>query len=226
MAAVRAQVNRLLVVAAVLVAHPAVAVAERVRPGAGRRVARRAVLLCARACAVRFEVRGTATDRDAVLVANHASPLDIPALMVACPGARFVAASELFRIPLLASAMRALDTVPITRNDPALARRQVAALRPTGPLVVFAEGGIVGPGETRRFKSGAFVIAITSGVPVVPVAIDGTGRLLPPKRAFAVHSGTVTIDVLAPIDTADRALADRKALRDEVEAAVRGALVA
>ncbi len=224
----RSQLNRVIVVVAVVVLLPAIAAAELLQRAAGRRVARRGVQITARLCGVRFVVRGSEELDPAgsyVLVPNHASPLDIPALLVACPQARFLAAAELFRNPLLAIGMRAMGTVPIARRDPALARRQLADLaRRSQPrfLVAFAEGGIAPLGRRLPFKSGPFRLATETGTAVVPVAIHGSGALLPPGSAFAVRPGTVVVTLLDPVVPCRAG--GHRALRTEVERAVLDAL--
>lgn len=225
----RRNVNRIEVGVALLVGLPLVAVVGRIRRDWGRAVARMVVRATARACGVRFVVHHDERVRagsSSVYVANHSSPLDIPALLVALPNVRFVAASELFRIPLLASAMRALDTVPIDRRRPKTARRQLRDLAATEKLfvAVFPEGGIVPPDEHVTFKSGAFALAIDAGAPITPVAISGSSVVLPARAALAVRPGTVTIDVLEPFLPAGSSPAARGALRDAAEAAIRARL--
>jgi 1-acyl-sn-glycerol-3-phosphate acyltransferase len=226
----RAQLNRIVVAVGLLVALPAIALAERASPGAGRRLSVRAVHRLARLCGVRFVVRRASSaviDGPVVFTPNHSSALDIPALLVALPDVRFVAAADLYRNRLLALALRALGSVPVDRRDPRAAAAQLGALARSGTplcLVVFPEGGIPPAGERRRFKSGAFALAIDTGATVVPVAIAGTDRALPPRAALAVRPGTVTIDLLAPIATDGLTVRDRKALRDQANDAVHRAL--
>lgn len=203
----RSHLNRIIVLIALGVALPAIAVGERVRAGAGRRLAVRAISRVSRLCGIDIEVHGAdrLDSRAAyVLVPNHSSPMDIAALLVARPDVRFVAAAELFRIPLLGAAMRALDTVPIARTDPTQSHARVAALsrpEPGRQLVMFAEGGIAPSSEVLPFKTGAFVVAINSGAPVVPVAIMGASRVLPPGGRLRVRSGTVHVHLLEPLPT-------------------------
>ncbi len=139
----RSQLNRILVLLALVVLLPTIAVAERIRRGKGRTFAVRSVALVARLCGIVIKVE-TAPEielTDAyIFVANHSSPMDIPAVLVACPDVRFVAAAELFRIPLLAAAMKALRTIPLERRDPEAARRQLAAFAETEGAGNF-EGG-------------------------------------------------------------------------------------
>jgi 1-acyl-sn-glycerol-3-phosphate acyltransferase len=229
---VRAQLNRLIALCALLVALPAIAVGEKIKHGQGRVIARRFVLAASRLCGVTYEVKGAGVGGagSSIFVPNHSSLLDIPAILVACPEARFIAAAELFRIPLLAAAMRALRTVPLERRDPALAREQLAALvedpqaAPTSNLVIFPEGAIAPRGTRLPFKSGAFALAIQTGTPVVPVAIHHADEVLAPHGRLAVRPGVVTIELLDPVPTKGLNLEDRGALRDQVRGAVVGAL--
>ena len=229
MAAFRAQINRFVVAFAVVGSVPLVLISEWLRPGAGHLVARRTVQVVGRVCGLRFEVRGAERLRERgsyVFVPNHTSPLDIPALVAAWPGVRFMAAAELFRNPVLALLMRALRTIPIDRKNPRVARLQIQELAAsTEPLslTIFAEGRIASPEEGLPFKSGAFVVAIATGASVVPVAIRG-GSLLPPGRALAVRPGTVTVEFLDPIPTEKLTVRDRKSLRDQARRAVSAAL--
>ena len=220
--------NAVVVPVGLLLALPATAIGERVRPGSGRRVAATAVRWITWACGLRIAVEGRGPIADGVLVPNHASLLDAPVLLVALDSigsrARFVATTGVLRIPLLAAAVRAVGTVAIDRQHPAVARQQLAALadgRP-GPIVVFAQGAIPRSGEDLPFKSGAFALARDLGVPVVPVAIVGTGRLLPRGRRFTIEPGEVTVRFLEPITTDG---IHRRVVRDRTEAAVRDALV-
>jgi len=212
----RARLNRLVAGLALCVALPLVALVGRVRPVRGRNLALRAVRLVARLVGVTFEVP------------NHSSPVDIPALLTACPDIRFLAAADLFRVPLLASAMRALRTIPIDRRNSEVAHRQLDAVIAgpdhTSDLAIFAEGGIAPAGQRLPFKTGAFAVAIQTGTPIVPVAVHGSARVLPPRSFLALRPGTVVVELLEPVTTVGLSLDDRAALRDRVESLVCTAL--
>jgi len=164
-----------------------------------------------------------------VVVANHSSPMDIPALLWADPDVRFLAAADLFRVPLLASAMRAIGTLPIDRRDHDRATDQLDRMTARGAaggpddLVVFAEGGIAPPGRMLPFKTGAFVLAIRAARPVLPVAIRGSDRVLAPHGRLLVRPGVVTVEFLDPVATVGLTIDDRHVLRDHVQAVVRTA---
>jgi 1-acyl-sn-glycerol-3-phosphate acyltransferase len=231
----RAQVNRLFGAVALLVALPLIAIGEKVRAGGGRAMAVGIIRTVARLCGVRFEVRGVerlGTAASVVLVPNHSSILDIPAMLVALPHVRFMAGSDLYSHRLLALAMRALGTVPIDRKNAREARRQIKALSAEAQstesaplcLTIFAEGQIAPPGTRLPFKTGAFVVAIETGATVVPVAIAHADEVLPPKAWLAIRPGVITIDFLDPIPTVGLTTRDRNRVRDQASGAVLAAL--
>jgi len=222
--------NRAVLVVALPLVLLFVTLAERLRPQGGRAAAHRGTQLLARVCGVSFIVGGASPARDGgpcVVVANHCSPLDIPALLVAWPDAQFLATSELFDNWLLAPAMRAIGTKPIDRQDARKARRQLAELAREGRnlrVAIFAEGRIAVPGEELEFKTGAFALAIAAGASIVPVAIHGTADVLPRGGRLLVRSGQVMVEFLPTISTVGLVASDRKQLRDHAQAAVAAAL--
>jgi 1-acyl-sn-glycerol-3-phosphate acyltransferase len=225
----RAQVNRVVVVAGLLVSMPAVVIADKLRSGMGRAVALRAFRGAARVCGVRFDGTGVeqlVEGQAHVFVANHSSPLDIPALFVYVPGATWAAAAGLLRVPLLGATVRALGAVPIDRGNRDAARVQLAQLagRRDAAVVFFPEGDIAPTGERLPFKMGAFALAIETGASVVPVALHGTDTLLPPRGRLLVRPGAVCVEFLAPIPTAGLSTDDREALRDRARRAIETAL--
>lgn len=226
----RRALNTVVVAVGLMATLPAVAIGERLRPGSGRRVAVAAIRAIGWLCGIRFVVTGAAALSHGgpyVFVPNHSSPLDIPAVLLAQPDVRFVAAAELFSIPLLASAMRALNTVPVERRSGRTARRQLSGIHEGGSVsnvAIFAEGGIAPAGRRLPFRSGAFVVAIESAAAVVPVAIHGVNDVLPHGARLSPRPGTVRVELLAPIPTAGLSLNNRKDLRDRTEACVLAAL--
>ncbi|MDT8443961.1 MAG: 1-acyl-sn-glycerol-3-phosphate acyltransferase [Desulfuromonadales bacterium] len=71
-----------------------------------------------------------------------------------------------------------------------------------GTVLFFPEGHRSRDGQLQRFYSGGFKVAIAAGVPLVPLCIDGTNRLLPPGRKW-LHPCQISLRALAPINTAD-----------------------
>jgi 1-acyl-sn-glycerol-3-phosphate acyltransferase len=71
-----------------------------------------------------------------------------------------------------------------------------------GAVLFFPEGHRSRDGQLQRFYSGGFKAAISTGVQVIPLCIDGTDRLLPPGRKL-LRPCQITLRALAPIDTDD-----------------------
>jgi len=179
----------------------------------------------------RLEVTGTAhlpRDRPVVLMANHQSNFDTLALMTAVPlSYRWLAKKELFRIPLFGWAMRCAGCVVINRADreAAIASMQKAARQVTAgtSVIVFPEGTRSPHGHLLPFKKGGFLLAIESGAPIIPIAVDG-GRRIMPKHTLSVRSGTMRVAILPPLPTAGLDFADRDDLMNRVRGRLATAL--
>jgi len=164
-------------------------------------------------------------DRPVIYASNHSSMFDIWALFATLPGSlRFVAKQELFKIPLLSRAMRAVGHIPIDRaaHKKAFAAYDEAARmiqRGTSSIVVFPEGTRSRTGELLPFKNAPFGLAIAAQVPVVPVYVHHTFEILP-KGAWRLRPRPIQLLVAPPISTTGLRPEDRERLRDEVRAAM------
>ena len=82
-------------------------------------------------------------------------------------------------------------------------------------VMFFAEGTRSRDGRVKKFHDGAFRLAIRAGVPVLPLALDGTMDALP-KHGWQFSRADVRLDVLPPVSTDGLTEADLPALRDRV----------
>lgn len=162
-----------------------------------------------------------------VFVVNHVSIMDIPAVLHAVPGSGFVAKRELSSVPLFGAAASAVGVVFIDRENrkSAFAAYEDAAatVRRGRSVIVFPEGTRGDNYTLRPFKKGPFVLAIRSGVPIVPVVIHGTIEVTP-NGTLDVTPGVVNVHLLAPIATAGLGYDDRNALADRVHASMSDAM--
>lgn len=158
---------------------------------------------------------------------NHASNLDPPLLASVLPGrSAMLIKRELLRIPLLGWGMRLAGFVPVARSgsveDAKKSLEEAAAVLRSGiSLAIFVEGTRSPDGHLLPFKKGPFFLAENCNMPVVPVTIQGTSRLLP-KGSLRLRPGTVAITFHAPMDPS--AYPSRDALREAVRAAIASAL--
>ena len=165
------------------------------------------------------------TGRGQILVSNHQSWYDVFALAAALPVRfNFVGKKELSRIPFLGQAWEKVGHVAIDRGDhqSALASLQTLDDQMLGrkrTIIMFPEGTRSPTGEVTRFKKGAFVMAIKAKVPVVPVAVIGTRRIME-KGSWVITPGKVTIRVGHPIYTMGLGLQDRVALARQAREAI------
>jgi 1-acyl-sn-glycerol-3-phosphate acyltransferase len=155
---------------------------------------------------------------------NHVSNLDPLALVPLIPRRLSVfLKKELFRIPILSFGMRLNGYICVDRADrkSALASVESAVrlLRAGVPVVIFPEGTRSVDGRLRPFKRGACVTAIEAGVPVVPVSIAGTQRLMP-KGTLAIHPGEVRIRFGPTVDTSHYGAGGRDEMLSLIEARV------
>jgi 1-acyl-sn-glycerol-3-phosphate acyltransferase len=162
--------------------------------------------------------------RPQVLVANHASMIDIPALFRAVPvPLRFVLKREIAGVPFVGWYARMMGMAFIDRGNARDAKRTLGEaaekLRGAATFAAFPEGTRSKDGTVGPFKGGALQLAIEAGVPVLPVAIEGAGRVLPPS-GFRVRPGTIVVRIGAPIETAGMASQDRNALAQRARDAV------
>jgi 1-acyl-sn-glycerol-3-phosphate acyltransferase len=150
-----------------------------------------------------------------VYVSNHVSWFEIFALATVIDRYRFVAKKEIRRVPLFGKAAGEVAAIYIERNNrkAAFSAYEEAAERIKGGLnvVVFPEGTRGRTYELRPFKKGPFVLAIAAQVPIVPVITWGS-KEVQAKGEIAIHSGTIELTFLEPVETKGMTYDDRDKL--------------
>lgn len=176
-------------------------------------------------CGIRLEVEGLEhidRSRRYLITANHNSLFDIPALMATLPlDVKYFAKRELARVPVFGPMLVLCRHVLVNRESRRGAVQALDAAKKTlarWSLGIFPEGTRSTDGKVHQFKTGGLTLAAEAGVPVLPVAIEGTGRLLP-KGALAVRRGTIRIKVFPPVPPEEAR--DRKQLAERLETTIR-----
>jgi 1-acyl-sn-glycerol-3-phosphate acyltransferase len=162
-----------------------------------------------------------------VIVANHASMLDIAVCSAGLPVLfHFVSRPFFFKIPLMGWGMFFTRQIPIDRDNPRKAARALRDLdrrfRNGTSVLLFPEGTRSPDGSIARYKRGPFLTTIRGGVPVLPVRLRGVHELLP-KGNFSPRPGKVTMTIGEPFPTTGMADRDARGLAERVEAWTRGA---
>jgi len=162
--------------------------------------------------------------RSYVFLANHQSMFDIPLVIATVPvQLRFAAKRSLFRIPVFGWAIRAGGFIPVHRGDRARARETLVAaeqrLAGGTSVLMFPEGTRSRDGRIATFRRGGFLLALKTGLSIVPVGIRGT-REVQRRGSFSIRPGRVSVAYGAPIDPTEFGIRGRA----ELEALVRSRL--
>ena len=152
-----------------------------------------------------------------IFASNHASSLDIPLLLGFLPFWIVpISKIELKWIPFLGWAMQAAGHVFVDRRDHDRAMLSIekinkSLLKTPRSILIFPEGSRTNDGGVKRFKSGGLSLGISTQMPIVPVAIDGTFESLN-KNSTKFIKKLLTITIGCPITTKTFKDKDRKKL--------------
>jgi len=159
--------------------------------------------------------------RPQLLVANHSGLHDILSLAASLPiQFRWVAKKSLFKVPFMGWHMRRSGYIPIDRENPREAAKSIiraAKIIHDGVnAIAFPEGTRSRTGDIRRFHSGAFALALRAGVPLVPVTLEGSHRVILPKTLQVNPGVIIRIKIDSPIDVTRYSHADKHRLMEDV----------
>jgi 1-acyl-sn-glycerol-3-phosphate acyltransferase len=159
-------------------------------------------------------------DRPCVFVSNHQSHFDIITIFHSTPtNLRFIAKKSLFRIPFFGWYLALAGYIRLDRSnrDRAIRSHDKAAekIQKGVPIVSFPGGTRSPDGSVQPFKKGAFMLALKAGVPLVPVSITGSIKVLP-KNSFSIQPGTIRIHYGKPVDVSGYSVDDRDRLIADV----------
>jgi 1-acyl-sn-glycerol-3-phosphate acyltransferase len=136
---------------------------------------------------------------------------------------RFMAKVSLFKIPFFGWALARAGFIPIDRKNRRTAVKSfdLAAqrIRKGNTIVVFPEEGRSRNREMKAFQRGGFLLALKSGLPVLPLALDGTYDIFR-VGAKRVTPGVVTIRVGTPIETEGMSVRNKEKLAVESRAQI------
>jgi 1-acyl-sn-glycerol-3-phosphate acyltransferase len=141
-----------------------------------------------------------------VIISNHQSQYDILALVTTLGiQFRWFAKKEVLKIPIFGYALYASRNIFLDRSNTARAiesiNKGMERLPHDASVMVFAEGTRSADGRIQEFKKGGFMAAIIRRIPILPVTVNGSRRILP-KGDLVVKPGKIQIVVGDPIDTA------------------------
>ncbi len=188
------------------------------------------IRLGVRAAGIRVRIVGlenVPAGRSCIFMSNHVSNLDPPVLLPAIPGRSSVMLKkELMKIPLLGTAMRMGQYVPVARGqsrEEAEKSMEIAAeaLEAGLHMTLFPEGTRSKDGKLLQFKKGGFFLAEATGAPIIPVVISGTAQMMR-KGSLKIFPAEAEVRFLPVIDP--KAYASRENLMEAVRGAMESAI--
>lgn len=179
-------------------------------------------------CGVKVKVRGLELvdmSRSYVYVSNHASMFDIPAILAAIPDQiRILYKKELNWIPIFGWGLKYGSYIAIDRSRGTEAMRGLeeaaAKIRNGASALLYAEGTRTLDGKLQTFRRGAFNLAVKAGVPVVPLTVNGSFKLMP-KKSFVVRPGHVELVLGSPIEITGSGKEEEMKLMEKVRAVIQ-----
>ncbi|MCI6277953.1 MAG: 1-acyl-sn-glycerol-3-phosphate acyltransferase [Clostridium sp.] len=187
----------------------------------GKRWARRTLKITG----TTMEVHGeeNLVDGPCLFVANHQSYMDVPIIVsIAKSHLGFVAKKELAEVPLFGVWIRRTRSLFLDRENTREAIKVIIEgvkyLKEGHSLCIFPEGTRSKSNNVGTFKKGSLKLALKSGVPIVPVTIDGTYRVLEENNRLRKAHVIVTVD--KPIYTDGMTKEEQNNLIDEIRAMI------
>ena len=156
-----------------------------------------------------------------IYMCNHQSNFDIPVLLAFLPVEfRWLAKAELFKIPVFGQGMRGAGYISIDRSNQESAFKSISEaarrMKDGVSVMIFPEGTRSRDGKIKPFKKGGFVLAVDSGIPIVPVIIKGTYAIMT-KGRLIINPGPVELDIQKPIETSGYARESKETLMEQVK---------
>ena len=130
-----------------------------------------------------------------LIICNHQSHLDLPLIMATYPNLVFLTNDWVWNNKFFGKIIRHAEFLPVSEGIETLVPK-LKSLRDRGySIVVFPEGTRSEDCRINRFHQGAFHLAQTLDIDVLPMVIHGAGHYLP-KKDFMFRKATVTLKAL------------------------------
>jgi 1-acyl-sn-glycerol-3-phosphate acyltransferase len=159
--------------------------------------------------------------RSYVFMPNHTSIADPLAMAITIPQPfHCVFKKELARIPVFGWALLSLGQIMVDRENTEQARaalaEAVAGLSGNNSILIFPEGKVSHDGRLLPLKKGGFHLAIQTGLPIVPVRIEGARKVCPPGGSGHFNKGLISVQVFPPVMVCGMTETDIPALVEKV----------
>ena len=139
-----------------------------------------------------------------ILAPNHRAYMDPPYLsLVTKRQLHLMAKDSLFRVPVFGAYIKAMGAFPVKRGaaDRGALKQAMAELKAGRVMGIFPEGTRAEPGTLLPGEKGFALVAKQTGVPIVPIALEGTDKVLP--KHGGLHRARVTATIGKPMTAAE-----------------------
>ena len=163
-----------------------------------------------------------AKEQTVLFVSNHQSNFDIPLLLSKIDVPKgFIAKKELKSWPIINFWMKNIQCVFMDRDNMRKSAEAIVEginiLKSGHSIVIFPEGTRSKGGPTHKFKAGSFKLATKSKVPIIPITINGSYKLLEANGGGKIKSADVELIIHAPIETSKLSKEELASLHETVE---------
>ena len=156
-----------------------------------------------------------------VFMPNHTSIADPLAMAITIPQPlHAVFKKELARIPVFGWALLSLGQIMVNRENPEQARASlietISGLSGNSSILIFPEGKVSRDGRLLPLKKGGFHLAIQTGLPIIPVRIEGARKVCPPGGSGHFHKGVISVRAFPPLMVCGKTETDIPPLMENV----------
>ena len=163
-----------------------------------------------------------------ILVSNHQSMGDIIAVYHLGVHFKWISKESNFKVPIMGPAMRLAGYISVRRGDRQSGHQALVLagewLRRGVSVFFFAEGTRSEDGHLREFKPGAFKLALETGFPILPIAINGCRDVLPKRSWIFGNKAEMAVAIGEPVEVEGRSMEDLEELTTFVRARIYGLL--
>lgn len=159
-------------------------------------------------------------DKNVLFISNHQSDFDIAIFLALIEkNTGFISKIEMSKMPIVSNWMKHIHCTFMDRSDPKQSMKAILeginTLKSGHSLVIFPEGKRSRSSKMNDFKAGSFKLATKSKVPIVPVTIDGSYKILEANN-FKIVPASVHVYIHEPIETENLSKEEMSNLPDKV----------
>ena len=136
-------------------------------------------------------------EKPSIIISNHQSHLDLMAIMMLTPNLIILTKNWVWKNPFYGLVIRYADFFPISETEE-MAHNLVSMVEKGYSIMIFPEGTRSSDCHIQRFHRGAFYLAEKLQLDIIPVFINGFGKVLP-KESFYLHPGEMSLEVMERI---------------------------